>query len=269
MGLAFASFVEKACCLCGATDGLTGEHKIKASALRSVFGQSPMVIGRFDGSKGGVRSAQGVKSKALHFTARLCALCNNSRTQPADREFDLFHDAARTLFDTGSDPISAFDDPRYEIGSGPYLDVFRYFAKLLACHLAELGAPRPRHLAAFAIGSAHQNCVWLAVNEDWTYRQMADSIGPHQYAAHGGLVVYGDKKTGNATAFHSTLTVGPLRYVFHSRLNPLQQLELRLLYPDFNNWCRDQVKAANENPMSDVEKLVLGFAVDEPDAKSS
>lgn len=262
MGIAFAPFASDACCLCGATGDLTGEHKIKASALRSEFGKASMVIGRFDGADMVSRPAQGVKSKALHFAAPVCGPCNSSRTQDADREFDRFHRAARDLLEQGVDPSLAFADPRYEVGSGPYLDVFRYFAKLLACHLAELRAPRPLHMTAFAIGAARQNCVWLAVNEDWTYQQLAASLGPHQYAAHGGLVVYGDKKSGDATAFHSTLTVGPLRYVFHSRLNWLQRWELRTFYPEFNDWCRAQVKVASENPMSDTERLSLGFEVE-------
>ena len=44
--LPFAPPLTSQCCLCGSTEALSGEHKIKASALRGVFGKQGMVIGR-------------------------------------------------------------------------------------------------------------------------------------------------------------------------------------------------------------------------------
>lgn len=49
MGIFFEPYQEGRCCLCGSDDSLTGEHKIKASALRKIFGKDSMVIGNFDG----------------------------------------------------------------------------------------------------------------------------------------------------------------------------------------------------------------------------
>ncbi|HHT7520271.1 TPA: hypothetical protein ACT1UU_003971, partial [Klebsiella oxytoca] len=84
MEIFFKSYQTEGCCLCGSSGSLTGEHKIKASALRKIFGSNAMVIGDFD--DGGIlRTAQGPKSKAFHFSARMCSLCNGSRTQPADQ----------------------------------------------------------------------------------------------------------------------------------------------------------------------------------------
>ena len=76
MGIWFEPFREQQCCLCGSTDRLTGEHKFKASALKALFKGSPMVVGQFDGTST-PRNAQGPKSEALHFAARLCANCNS------------------------------------------------------------------------------------------------------------------------------------------------------------------------------------------------
>lgn len=247
------------CFLCGASGDLTGEHKIKASAIRSEFGSEKMVIGRFGEPDGGFRSVQGPKSKNLHFDAKVCKTCNSERTQAADREFDKFNRSARALLDNGQDPAKAFEDKRYEVGSPAYLNVFRYFAKLLCCHIAEVNGPIPLHLARFAIGQADQICVWLSVDRDVTFAEAVQVMGKHQYAAHGGLVVYGDKDTGEANAFHSTLTVGPLRYVFFSRLKWLERLELRWAHREFRDWVKEQTSAAQRQPLTDAEKRRLGL----------
>lgn len=166
------------------------------------------MIGGFGEPKESMRLAQGVKSKTLHFAARMCGPCNSTITQPADREFDIFHKAARDHMDKGEDPKLVFKDKRYAVGSEAYLDVFRYFAKLLCCHLADVGGPRPRHLSSFVLRQARTNCVWLDLDHDWIYKQISAEFGAHQYAAHGGMVIYGDGKTGVPNASHSTLTVG-------------------------------------------------------------
>jgi hypothetical protein len=249
--------------LCGSPKDLTGEHKIKASALRAEFGADPMVIGRFGDPAGHLKLAQSVKSRAFHFTARICGPCNTARTQAADREFHHFHQVARVLIRQGINPKLAFNDKRYVVGSESYLNVFRYFAKLLCCHLAELGAPRPLHMSRFALGQTRINCVWLDVDEDWTFKQTLFEFGPHQYAAHGGLVVYGDKQTRFPKAFHSTLTIGPLRYIFFSRLNWFERLELRLSHRKFFNWCRAQVQKAMDQPLPAADLLRLGLSVEE------
>ncbi|MDP1631478.1 MAG: hypothetical protein Q8L66_08675 [Caulobacter sp.] len=261
MGLTFAPYDPSVCCLCGSSEGLTGEHKVKASALRSEFGNESMVIGRV-GESEVLRAAQGPKSKSFHFSTRVCGACNNRNTQKADLEFDRFNTSARALWASGKRPRVALDEPRYAIGSAPYLNLFRYFAKLLCCHLAEVGAPRSLILGRFAVGRSSRNCVWLAVDEDWTFKQASAEIGPHQYAAHGGLVVYGHVRTGEPRAFHSTLTIGAVRYVFYWQLNWLNRLEIKMAHPDFYHWCRGKVEEAKLMPLSETEKLVLGLAAE-------
>jgi hypothetical protein len=256
VGLLFEPFRSDTCCLCGATENLTGEHKIKASILREEFPISHMLIVR----PGQMKIAQGVKAKVFHFRARICRPCNSTRTQAVDREFDRFHRIAMTHISNGEDPTLVFNDIRYAAGSEHYLNVFRYFAKLLCCHIAEFGAPRPRHLSRFALGETSVNCVWLDINKDWIYSQAYANIGRHQYASHGGLIVYGKKKTNAVGAFHSSLTVGPLRYVFFSRLTWPEQLELRLLHQKFHDRYSAIINKFKETPLSTEELLELGLA---------
>lgn len=259
MGIFFEPFTENKCCLCGSSDRLTGEHKIKASAIKAEFGDEILKIGRFDDVDHPFKFAQSPKSKAFHFKGKLCADCNNAKTQAPDREFEHFNENAREFIDKNLQIDSIFKNHNYVIGSGSYLNLFRYFAKLLCCHMAEIQAPRHIHLSSFATGKVHKNCVWLSVDRDWEYERMSQCYGDHPYAAHGGLVVYGRKDTGEATGFHSTLTLGPLRYVFYTRLNWFERSALKISHPAFNDWCREKVMNAIDNPITETDLRRLGL----------
>jgi hypothetical protein len=256
MGIIFQRQSLSMCCLCGSTDQLSGEHKIKASVIREQFGSSKMVIGSADGPK---KNAQSPKSKAFHFEARMCVECNGTRTQPADREFERMNAAAMALLSAGKDPKLVFEDARYEVGSEAYLNCFRYFAKLLCCHLAEVSSPRLVHLSNFAMGRLSRNCVWLDIDADWTFKQLQQEYGVSQYAAHGGLVVYAKKKDSSVTGFHSTLTIGPLRYIFWTRLSIFERFSMRWFYPEFREWCRMKAHDTEEHDLPRETLLKLGL----------
>ncbi|ESZ02611.1 hypothetical protein X736_29125 [Mesorhizobium sp. L2C089B000] len=254
----FEPYSPDRCCLCGSPDGLTGEHKIKASALRSIFGRDAMVIGHFDGLRA-PRAAQGPKSREFHFSAKLCGECNSVRTQPADNEFVRFHESALALYSAGDDPAQAFRLDRYRIGSEPYLNVFRYLAKLMACHIAESKGPRSLSIARFASGDSDFNPIKLFMDPDPTYREFANLTGDHSFAAHGGLVVKTDPKTELPTGFHTFLTLGQLRYVFSVDFSPLVAIALKMFHRDFFNKCQAAYRAALAEPISADTLTKLGL----------
>ncbi|MDS4041211.1 MAG: hypothetical protein RKP20_08555 [Candidatus Competibacter sp.] len=247
------------CCLCGSTDRLTSEHKIKASALRAEFGNEALFVGTSGDSTQKLRSAQSANSKHLKFPVQICEACNTARTQPADREFDRFHGLAIEVLGGKEDPGKVFDLPQYRVGSAPYLNVFRYFAKLMCCHIAAVNGPVPTTLAEFAIGRNSLNRIWLRLKSDPSFLHMVLIIGDHRYAAHGGLIVYGDKNTHEANGFHSTLTLGPLQYVFHMRLEGFEKEKIRETFPDFQEWCVREVESALRNPISDSDLIRAGL----------
>jgi hypothetical protein len=72
-GIFFAPHGPNSCCLCGSTENLTGEHKVKRTALSQEFGSATMAIGVAGDEKSKLRYAQSPKSKAFHFEAKLCA----------------------------------------------------------------------------------------------------------------------------------------------------------------------------------------------------
>lgn len=239
MGIFFVPYQEGACCLCGATKHLTGEHKIKASVIKEEFGSDSMVIRGSADSGGSTRFAQGPKSKELHFSSRLCKKCNGARTQAADQEYDYFYRVARDYLEKGLDPNLAFRDYRYKNNPLSQINIFRYFAKLLCCHLAEMQAPRPVHISKFALGRTDTNCIWLKVDTDLVYERDFNLIGKHKYAAHGGLVFYFNEKREMITGFHSTRTIGQIRYIFFARLTIQEQFALKLFHGNFYKLCRE------------------------------
>jgi hypothetical protein len=245
--------------LCGSSDvKLTGEHKIKASALRNQFGKADLLVG-VTGSDTKMKAAQSTNSKHLKFKASLCEDCNSSRTQESDLEFDRFHELALSKLVGDEDPASTFDLVHYAEASDGYLNVFRYFAKLLCCHIAAVEGPIPIAVAKFAIGESALNRIWLELKRDPIYTELIEQIGEHGYAAHGGLVVYADKETRTPNAFHSTLTVGPLQYVFHTRLSDSEKSELLASHDRFCAWCRVRVGEAIDSPIPEQARERLGL----------
>jgi hypothetical protein len=249
MGIFFEPFSADLCCLCGALSPQSGEHKIKAAALRRIFGSDSMVIGTLESEKP-LRLAQGPKSREFHFSAPLCGRCNNATTQPADKAFDRFSEAVARALAAGDDPASVFDLKRYAVGSLEYLNVFRYFAKLLSCHLAESGGPRSLQVTQFAIGQNDDNKVRLHIDPDPTYSDFAGEFGVHQYAAHGGLVVTTNPATGLINSFRTSLTLGPVRYLFWVEFGATVALALRLFHKPFSDKCVAAYCAALQDPMN-------------------
>lgn len=258
MGIFFEPYQEGRCCLCGSDDSLTGEHKIKASALRKIFGKDSMVIGNFDG-KSTPRLAQGPKSRAFHFSARVCFLCNSTRTQATDREFDRFHVLVSSLLSQGKDPSLVFDFPQYTTGSEAYLNVFRYFSKLLCCHVAESCGPRPLEACNFAIGRAERNVVFLQIDADPMYKAYRNTLGEHKFAAHGGFIVPFNSNTQHPTSFRSSISLGAVRYRFWISFGVIVSTALRIFHNEFWRKCEAAYQEALRNPLSDEQRNRLGF----------
>lgn len=225
--------------------------------LRNEFGREKIIVGNFKDKK--IKNAQSTNSKHLKFKSLICELCNTSLTQQADKEFDNVCQLALQKLTNGDNPASIFDLARYNLGTQEYLNIFRYFGKLLCCHMAEVGAPIPKMLAQFSIGKNSLNRIWLEIKADPTFSNAILAIGEHQYAAHGGLIVYADKITNAPNAFHSSLTIGPVQYVFHIRLNEFEQWELQKEYPEFYEWCSSKVEDSKKNPICAQEWLQVGL----------
>lgn len=195
-----------------------------------------MLIGAFAGLAE-PQIAQSPKSKAFHFGARLCVECNNARTQPSDIAFTEFDKLALNVLEAGGDPGEVFKDKRYTLDGERYLNLFLYFAKILACQVAEAQGPRILALTEFAIASSDFNPVQLEMGPDPEYFAMKKKFGIAHFAAHGGLSVRLSPQTGLINCLISSLTHRSLRYTFS--VKPQQEIAsaLKARYPIFHERC--------------------------------
>jgi hypothetical protein len=137
------------CWICGGT-ATTGEHGIKKSDLRAMFGKPTQKTPLFWHShKRSNVKVGSLDATVLKLPSRLCAKCNNELTQPYDKAWSTF--SAHVL--DRNPPLKAGDvvraDRVFRIGSNRAMrDVQLYFAKLFGCYIDEGGMPID--LATFA-----------------------------------------------------------------------------------------------------------------------
>jgi len=164
------------CWICGAPAD-TGEHMIKVSDLRDLFGHTSQVKPIFRRVNSEPQEiVPGVRSEKLKFRTRLCAPCNNARTQPYDKSWDALAKFLRKR----SPPISPGDVIRpvsaFENGLRPgLLGVHLYFVKLFGCLVRDSGVPLDTQPLAEAIlrnvPNPHVYLSFLAVTSRRLQRQ--------------------------------------------------------------------------------------------------
>jgi hypothetical protein len=130
------------CWICG-DPADSGEHIAKASDLRSVFGhvsQRTPLFAHVGSSRN--QPVPGINSDKLKFKTRICATCNNARTQPYDRAWE-----ALSVHLRGKQPALRAGETVRLTGvfrSGvrrPMLHVHLYFIKLFGCLIREHSVP--------------------------------------------------------------------------------------------------------------------------------
>ncbi|MFO0389463.1 MAG: hypothetical protein ACK502_07080 [Alphaproteobacteria bacterium] len=147
------------CWICGA-DSLTGEHKIKRSDLRDVFGNVTQADALyFHDNKRKNKPIGSLNAKLLKLSS-ICAYCNNTRTQPYDNAWENLSGALRKLnpaIESGrvvrANRIFRHDTAR------EMLNVHLHFVKWFGCRIVEGNIPID--ISAFAAsiitGKAHPN----------------------------------------------------------------------------------------------------------------
>lgn len=161
------------CWICG-SEANSGEHLIKASDLKSVFGhvtqKSPLF---FHSDHRRNRPIAGIKSNKLKYKARLCTSCNNVLTQPHDIAWEKLSKYLRNR-QPHIKPKMLIRLNRTFPGSvsKSMLAVHLYFLKLFGCLITENdipinidqfsqsilnGKPHPQVWLAFRTGLQHPN----------------------------------------------------------------------------------------------------------------
>jgi len=230
----FVSVKEQECALCGQAGELTGEHKIKASLLRSEFGQRKAIISGKDRPK----FLQSPKSKHVHFKRKVCKRCNSDITQAADKAFDKLHVGLKRLLDVGEPLTDKNNIPMIELSPSEQLDIFRYFAKVLCCFLVEVDGPRSKSISAFALNGSDQNPICLEILKDTGYQAKLRDHDTQGYVEHGGLKFRFDDNNRFVRVIESSIVAGGIIYIFWVRLNWALGLELSLKYGDLVRQAR-------------------------------
>lgn len=248
------------CWICGSTERPTREHKFKASDLRRKYGNQVLYVGREVDGGFSSRRAQGIGSDLLKFKSTICERCNSAATQASDRAYDKFvqfvesHEDEEIAIDAAYKYID-------EIGGSPeYTSLFRYFGKILGCHLADIGAPIPVHLSRFVATKTARNCIWLGTRKDSSYTKTLSDVGERiPRLAHAGLVVITKQPKFMPTRLYSASTIGALQFVFYEVLTYAEILEMRLRHPDFIRWCAESAQESIEKPIPEDHLRRLGL----------
>lgn len=152
------------CWICG-DNANSGEHRIKASDLKSLFGhvtQKAPLYFHTDVKRN--QPVAGIKSNKLKYSAPICARCNNERTQPHDRAWEQLSSYLRTR----QPAIRPGDLVRLNrpfpgnVGQS-MLGVHLFFVKLFGCLIVEHSIPLDIGPLSQSIlhNKPHPN-VWLA-----------------------------------------------------------------------------------------------------------
>lgn len=155
------------CWICGA-EATTGEHLIKASDLRSVFGscsqQEPLYFHVAHKRNIPVGS---VKADRLKFKGKICHRCNTTTTQPHDAAWEKLSAYLReNIGSYGDGGIMDLSKVFPGATKRELLNVHLYFVKLFGCLIVEHSVPIDIKPFAIAIttNSAHNN-VFLAIGK--------------------------------------------------------------------------------------------------------
>lgn len=251
------------CWICGSRSNPSREHKFKASDLRRHFGEGELRIRAFDDDRAIVKKAQGLGSKYLKFESSICEKCNSSVTQESDRAYDQFITQLELDDANAQEWFRVFSDPRFCEGVElyPALPIFRYFAKILGCQLADIGAPIPLHLSRFVAKRTNRNCIWLGIRRDPTYQDLSSHLTNEKlkYAAHGGLVVITKAPRLLPSRLYTTMTVGQIQFTFFFVLKAVHVWEMQLRFPAFVKWCAEMTKEAATEPLQPAVLKRLGL----------
>lgn len=157
------------CWICGVAQANTGEHLIKASDIRSVFGTvAPKKPLFFHTERSRNRQVRGTKAAILKSRARICGACNNQRTQPHDRAWEKLSYFLRAR----QAPIKKGDRIRLQkVFPGSVkrsmLDVHLFFLKVYGCQIAEHDVPIDLGPFSEAILQTHPHpYVYLTIGPD-------------------------------------------------------------------------------------------------------
>lgn len=217
------------CWICGAGGPLTGEHKIKKTDLRCYPTVAPKYKLLSDGKK---QPIQGLNAKLLKFSPSICARCNNSTTQQADRSYERFRSEDTGRVRTTVDELAGKEDwaAEQEVDLSTHIDLARYFGKHLGCSLADSKFPIPLRLSEFVSGRSTTICVTLTTRvAPFWWQDETGRIGP-LHSLGGAFITMSTGEVQATFAYQSTYMTDGVQFIIKMHLSMLEALELELFF---------------------------------------
>lgn len=152
------------CWWCGSAAD-SAEHRHKKTDLRRLWvGSEGPVWSGDEGRLTETIRGPNSRSRAVRFGRTLCQHCNNARSQPFDRAYEVFSDHLVSRMDSwwrapGIDVASLYGANWEEDA----LNLARYYVKNFGCQMADQGIRPPATMAAFLNGGAELTDISLCL----------------------------------------------------------------------------------------------------------
>lgn len=186
---------DQICWICG-NEAKSGEHKIKRSDLRDVFGQLTQAAPLFFNSAKHKNCRVGsLDARLLKSPALICEMCNNNRSQPYDKAWEHFSAWLRNNHHSTEVGKAVRANRAFPYNTAKLmLQVHLYFVKLFGCHIKEANAAIDlvKFSSAFLTEKAHTN-VYLKFGRGPTLPK-GIAVGNSDMS-----MIYDDKKCVMAT----------------------------------------------------------------------
>ncbi len=135
------------CWWCGSTD-LSAEHRFKRSDL-SKLDASKGGLDWIDSGTGVLQRIRGPQDKRIKFEPNLCKRCNNARSQPSDRAWDLMFDYIAQNWYRGLRRSRTIDFANILGDAEEPRRVAQYLVKNMACTIVSSGFAVPPGIISF------------------------------------------------------------------------------------------------------------------------
>jgi hypothetical protein len=139
----------KPCWICGSPSD-SREHIFKKSDFVRRYGNVPFkhIGGMLHFKSGKRRNVPGPKSKIASYDPIICSNCNNNKSQPWDRAYEIFEkwifENSKIIFENRFIPLElVYENETY---SYQCPNLYKYFVKAFGCRLASIDFPVPKDL---------------------------------------------------------------------------------------------------------------------------
>lgn len=203
--------IDEICWWCGAVAD-SREHRFKRSRLKKHLGAGPGVSA---GDWSNPEIIQGPNAKSMKFPKVLCRRCNNDRSSPFDRAYDVFADFISTnpeyfRFRYWVDLTGVFGSDDL---TNP-ANLCRYYIKNMGCRIAETGFKVPSELSRFLDGASQMPNSSISLYSDYSvfdqFRRRGNSIKDSQYPFANRMFAPRSPEDGPLEGFAAEVQDGPV-----------------------------------------------------------